>query len=288
MPTPFTNDSRFLVSKVIASTDLKTSIQQATNLIGGLDRVIKPEDKVTIKPNLNTSDPYPASSDPSFIKALGEVILDAGASKLEIIDSSTMRVSTRGVAQKIGLDRVAESLDADLIFLDEHDWVKVNFPRGKYLKGGSIGKPLLDIEKLVLAPCLKTHFLASYTGSMKLFVGWLKHSQRIRMHARHLQQKIPDLASYFSPDLIVMDARTCFVTGGPASGTCSNPGVILASGDMVSIDVEGVRLIQCCNAENKLDMDVWQIPQIKRAVEIGIGAKSDSDIQVVESKSHIN
>jgi uncharacterized protein (DUF362 family) len=288
MPTPFMNNGRFLVSKVIASTDLKTSIQQATNLIGGLKRVIKPGDKVTIKPNLNTSDPYPASSDPSFIKALGEVILDAGASELEIIDSSTMRVSTRGVAQKIGLDRVAESLDANLIFLDEHDWVKVKFPRGKYLKGGSIGKPLLDIEKLVLAPCLKTHFLASYTGSMKLFVGWLKHSQRIRMHARNLQRKIPDLASYFSPDLIVMDARTCFVTGGPASGTCSNPGVILASGDMVSIDVEGVRLIQCCNAKNKLDMDVWQIPQIKRAVEIGIGAKSDSDIQVVESNSPIN
>jgi hypothetical protein len=51
---------------------------------------------------------------------------------------------------------------------------------------------------------------------------------------------------------------------------------------MVAIDVEGVKIIQCCNAKNKLDMDVWDIPQIQRAVEIGIGAKSDSDIELVE------
>jgi uncharacterized protein (DUF362 family) len=282
MSTPFMNEERYLVGKVVAQKDLKTSIQQAVDLIGGLKKVISDGDKVTIKPNLNTADPYPASSDPNFIKALGEVIMEAGASKIEIIESSTMRVSTRGVAQKVGLDVVADELDADLIFLDEHDWVKVKFPRGKYLKGGSIGKPLLDIQKLVLAPCLKTHFLAGYTGSMKIFVGWIKHSQRIRMHARNLQPKIADLASYFNPDLIVMDARTCFITGGPASGTCSSLGVILASGDMVAIDVEGVKLIQCCNAENKLDMDVWDIPQIKHAVEIGIGAKSDSDIEIVQ------
>lgn len=281
MSTPYVNNGRYLVSKVVAEADLKTSIQQAIDLIGGIDKVIEPGDKVTIKPNLNTADPYPASSDPAFIKALGEVILDAGASKLRIIDSSTLRLSTRGVAQKIGLDVVADELDAALIFLDEHDWVKVKFPRGKYLKSGSIGKPLLDTQKLVIAPCLKTHFLTGFTGSMKLFVGWIKHSQRIRMHARKLQPKIADLASYFNPDLIVMDARTCFVTGGPASGQCSSPNLILAGGDMVSIDVEGVRTIQCCNAKNKLGMDVWKIPQIKRAVEIGIGAKSDNDIEIV-------
>ncbi|MHA2395525.1 MAG: DUF362 domain-containing protein, partial [Candidatus Thorarchaeota archaeon] len=109
--TPFMNNGRFLVSKVVADVDLKTSIQLAVDLIGGLDKIIDSEDKVTIKPNLNTADPYPASSDPAFIKALGEVILDARASKLEIIDSSTMKTSPRGVAQKIGLDVVADELD---------------------------------------------------------------------------------------------------------------------------------------------------------------------------------
>ncbi|MHA1862242.1 MAG: DUF362 domain-containing protein, partial [Candidatus Thorarchaeota archaeon] len=270
------------VSKTPVDSDLKDAVRTAVDLIGGFEKVISPDDTVTIKPNLNTADPYPASSDPQFIKALGESLFEAGAGKLKIIESSTMRLSARKVSQTVGLTAVAEELDAELIFLDEHEWVKIDIPRGKYLKKGSIGKPLFDMGKLVLAPCLKTHFLARYTGSMKLFVGWIKHRERLKMHMRNLEPKIADLASYFNPDLIVMDARTCFITGGPASGECSFPNLILASGDMVSIDVEGVRTIQCCNAKNKLRMDVWDIPQIKRAVEIGIGARSDNEIKIVE------
>lgn len=279
--SPYTRDGKYLVGKALVETDLKTSVRKAVDLIGGFERVISNDDLVTIKPNLNTADPYPASSDPMFIKALGELLLNAGAGKLRIIESSTMRLSARKVSETVGLTAVAEQLDAEIIFLEEHDWVKVDIPRGKYLKKVSIGKSLLNLGKLVTAPNLKTHFLARYTGSMKLFVGWMRHRDRIRLHMKNLELKVADLASYFKPDLIVMDARTCFITGGPASGQCSSPNLILASGDMVAIDVEGVRTIQCCNAENKLGMDVWEIPQIKRAVEIGIGAKSDNDIEII-------
>jgi len=280
--TPYSQNGKYLVGKVQVKDDLKTTIREAVDLIGGFEKVIHTDDIVTIKPNLNTADPYPASSDPQFIKALGELLLETGASKLKIIDSSMLRLSTRKVAETIGLTEVANALDAELIFLDEHKWVKVKFPEGKYMKSGSIGKPLLERGKTVLAPCLKTHFIARYTGSMKIFVGWLKPRERLRMHARNLEYKIADLASYFNPDLIVMDARTCFITGGPASGTCSSPNIILASGDMVAIDVVGIRAIQCCTADNKLNMDVWEIPQIKRAVEIGFGSTSDDDFQIIE------
>ena len=279
--TPYTKDGRFLVSKTPISGGLKSDIKRAVELIGGFEEVIEDGDTVTIKPNFNTADPYPASSDPEFIRALGELLLEAGAEKIRIIDSSTLRVSTREVARKIGFNEVADALDADLIFLDETEWVKVDVPRGKVLKKGSIGKPLLDLGKLVLAPCLKTHRLARFTASMKLFVGWIKHRERLRMHARRLEQKAVDLASYFQPSLIVMDARKCFVTGGPMSGQLECSGFILASGDMVSIDVEGVRILQSYGTKNRLDRNVWELPQIAHAVEIGIGAKSDAEIELV-------
>ncbi len=282
MTNNYVRDGKFLVGKAGDSGDLKESIKRAVDLIGGFERSINQDDVVTIKPNLNTADPYPASSDPAFIKALGELLLEHGASRLRIIESSTLRLKAREVAEKTGLAQVAVELGADLIFLDEHDWVRVDFPKGRYLKSGSIGRPLLDIQKLVLAPCLKTHFLADFTGSMKLFVGWIRHRERIRMHARKLREKIPELASYFSPDLIVMDARTCFIEGGPATGTCSSPGVILASGDMVSIDVEGVRTIQCCNGDNRLSGDAWDVPQIRHAAEIALGATCDEEVLVLE------
>ncbi len=180
------------------------------------------------------------------------------------------------------MDRVAKDIGADFIYLDEHEWVKVRFPKGKTMKSGSIGKPLLDTEKVVIAPCIKTHRLARYTGAMKLFVGWIKPRDRLLMHARKLEPKIADLASYFTPNLIVMDGRRCFVTGGPASGQVECSNVILASGDMIAIDVEGVRLLQSYNASNRLEMNAWQVPQIRHASSLGIGASSDDDIQLLE------
>ena len=101
------------------------------------------------------------------------------------------------------------------------------------------------------------------------------------MHARRLEQKVVDLASYFQPSLIVMDARKCFVTGGPMSGGLECSGFILASGDMVSIDVEGVKILQSYGARNRLGGNVWDLPQIAHAVELGIGAKSDAEIELV-------
>ncbi|MDO8056183.1 MAG: hypothetical protein Q6361_04920 [Candidatus Hermodarchaeota archaeon] len=53
----------FKVSRVQSSDSLKADIEQAVNLIGGFDNLIRPGDLVTIKPNMNTADPYPASSD---------------------------------------------------------------------------------------------------------------------------------------------------------------------------------------------------------------------------------
>jgi uncharacterized protein (DUF362 family) len=258
-------------------------MKKSIELIGRLETKIKPGDTVTLKPNLNTADPNPASSDPEFIKLLGELILEAGANELRIIDSSTLHMSTRDVSEKVGLTKVADELGAQIIYLDEHPWEKQDFPKGKYLKSGCIGKPVLNPGKLVLAPNLKTHRFARYTGAMKLFVGWLRPRDRIRLHIRHLEEKLVDLASFFNPDLIVMDARKCFVTRGPESGQVETPNLILASDDMVSIDVEGIRIIKGFNADNKLKMDVWEVPQIQHAVKLGIGAMSDGDIQVMES-----
>ncbi len=279
----YTENGKSLVGKATVSGDLKESIDRAVGLIGGFKKVINDGDIVTIKPNLNTADPYPASTAPDFLKALGELILENGASKIRVVDSSTLRVPARETAQRIGLFEVIDALDGELIFLEEHDWVKVKFPRGQYMKSGALGGPIVNPGTLVVAPCLKTHRLARFTGAMKIFVGWLRKRDRLLMHARNLEQKIVDLASYFSPSLIVMDARECFVTGGPMAGHVECTEVVLASGDMVAIDVEGVRMIQKFNAENRLDMDVWELPQIKHAVELGIGAQSDEDIKLLTS-----
>jgi len=279
--TPYMQDGRYLVAKIASTEDLKSSIKRAVDAIGGFGKVIESGDTVTIKPNLNDSSPYPASSDPEFLRALGELLYEAGAEKLRIVDSSMFALKTCDVADKIGLCNVVGELRAEIVYLDEYEWIRKQFPKAKYMKNGALGAPTLEGDKLVVVPCLKTHRFARFTATMKSFVGWVKGRDRVKMHARRLEAKIADLASYFTPDLIVMDARKVFVTGGPSSGRVEFPNLILASGDMVAIDVEGVRILKSYDAKNRLDGELWKIPQIRHAAEIGIGATSDDDILLV-------
>ncbi len=273
---------RYEVAKTKASSDLRTSIRTAVNAIGGFESYIEPDGIVTLKPNLNTADPFPASSDPAFIKALAEEILSAGAAKVRILESSMMTLQTRKVAEQNGLSRVADELGLEMVFLDEGEWTQVEIERGVYLKKVSIGKAATEVQKLVLAPCLKTHAFARFTATMKLFVGWAKPTDRLKMHARHLEEKVVDLASHFNPSLVVMDARKVLVSGGPAHGQVEEPGFILAGDNMLAVDIEGLKILKGYQAPNKLEGDLWHIPQVKHAVRIGMGPASQDDIAVVE------
>jgi uncharacterized protein (DUF362 family) len=78
-----------------------------------------------------------------------------------------------------------------------------------------------------------------------------------------------------------MDGRVSFVSGGPAIGLAVHPGVILASGDAVAMDVQGVRLLQNYAAVNHLTGNAWDLPQIKTAVKNNIGIKSDDELLLV-------
>jgi len=262
--------------------DIREAIEQAIDAIGGAHRYVTRGGMVTIKPNLNTADPYPASSDPEFIRALGQVLLDGGAAKLRIVESSMFGVKTRKVARKTGILDVARDLGAEIVFLDEDQWVPVTIPNGQYMKQAHVGKALLESKNLVLAPCLKTHRYARFTATMKLFVGAIRTRDRLKMHARRLEVKIPEVASLFRPSLVVMDARRVFVTGGPFHGQVESPDLIIVGTDMLAVDVVAVRLLQSYKAENRLDMPVWNLPQIRHGAEIGLGVSRDDQIQVID------
>ena len=51
------------------------------------------------------------------------------------------------------------------------------------------------------------------------------------------------------------------------------PGVIMASGDLVAIDVEALRILGSYNARNKLLPDPYDSPQIATALKHGLGCR---------------
>jgi len=278
----YKKDGKALVSKVKASLDLKESIKKAVDLIGGLEKVVSSGDKVIVKPNFNSNDPFPASSDPEFVEAVVSLLYEAGASQVIIIESSGMPwLPTRNVLDKTGMLKAAEECGAEVQILDDREWIDIEI-QGKRWKNVLIAKDALEENaRFVWLPCMKTHRYARFSLSLKLAVGLLSFKQRGDLHSAHLEEKIAELNLAVHPDLIIMDGRKCFTTGGPDVGHVEEPNVILASGDRVAIDVEALKILKSYKADNRLDMDTWEFPQIKRAVELGLGVKGEDEILVI-------
>lgn len=252
------------VAKVKVKENLKRSILEAVDLIGGFKQFIKPGEVVLLKPNFNTADPPPASSDPEFVKAVVELVYDCGAKIAMIGESSTMSLNTRKIMEELKIFDLENIEQPPRIYVfEERKWIKKEIPGGKYLKNVLLTEFLDRADKLILLPCLKTHSYTKFTGSLKLSVGFMKPIQRVRLHLRNLQEKIAELNKIINPDLIIMDARKCFINKGPAEGEVREPGLILVSTDRAAIDVEGIKIIQSFEGNSLKDIDPWQLPQIK-------------------------
>lgn len=259
------------VSKIKVGENLKEAIVKAVNEVGGLAKFVNIGEVVLLKPNFNTADPFPASTDFEFLKTMVELVYEAGAKMVIVGDASMMALNTRKVMNELKIFDLKNLKQPGWVYVfEEGDWIKKEIAGAKYLKSVSVPGILKQVDKLILLPCLKTHSLAQFTGSLKLAIGFMKPSQRIRLHLRNLQEKIAELNKIINPDLIIMDARKCFITKGPSEGKIREPGLILASTSRVSIDIEGVKIIQSFKGNSLKGIEPAELLQIKRAKEIGI------------------
>jgi uncharacterized protein (DUF362 family) len=271
---PFRKDGMTLVSKVKVEHDVKASVAKAVELIGGLGRVISSGDRVMVKPNFNSADLYPGATDLEFLKVVVQLLMEAGAKVVVGESSGAVWRPTRKVMEKLDALRQLTDIGAEVIAFDDRawDWVRVRVD-GDYLKEVTVPRSVYEADKIVYLPCMKTHQLARFSLSLKLTVGIVHPGEHRSMHMRNLERKIAEFNLCLQPDLIIMDGRKAFVSGGPAKGEIVEPGVIMASGDQVAIDVEALKTLGSYKAKNRLLPNPYDSPQIAIALRHGLGSK---------------
>ena len=278
---PWCRNDQVLVSKVMASVDIRNSVDRSLALLGHLGQAIDRGDKVLVKPNFNSPDPCPGSTDLVFLHAVLELLLEAGA-KVTIGESSGgLWRPTRNVFQKLGVPELARHFNVELIAFEDRvdDWVRVKL-NGDYLDTVSMPRSAYEADKIVYLPCLKTHSRARFSGALKLAVGFMHPGERRALHTHYLEQKVAEINLCWQPNLIVMDGRKAFVSGGPDKGQLAEPGLILASGDLIAIDIEAMKVLLTYEAKNKLIADPWQSLQIVTALKHGLGVGKSGYIVV--------
>lgn len=291
----YTRAGKVLVSRVsTVGRDLKEAIKEAVDLIGGVRKALNPEDRVLLKANFNSDDPFPASTDLGFLAAVVELLREEGITNLTLGERSGWPwMPTARVLEELGVFQAAQELDLPIIDFDAGPWMDVRLGgKAKWWTKVGYHRSMRDFNKFIFLPCMKHHFLARFTMSLKIVVGMTHPVEMQYMHADYdegktdepMELKMVELGLPLGPDLIIMDGRKSFVTGGPDIGEVVEPNLILASGDRVAIDVEGVKILQSYPRDNLLQMSVWELTVIKRAVELGLGVSSEDDYEVLASE----
>jgi len=277
--------------------DLKGDIKKAVKLIGGFEKALKKSDKILIKPNMNTADPWPGGgTDPAFLEALILVLKDEGYGNLTVADVCGPWGPTERVIKKVGYDIVCSRTNTPCKTWEKEKWMNIRNAKAEFLGkfgggDGTVAYPadLRNYDKIIYTPVMKTHFLGGITMSLKLSVGILHRADRgAQLHTFNHIFVAPAAAEInlpSRPDLIIMDGRRSFISGGPSHGEQVKPGMILASGDQVANDVWGIKILQEWYpnmAQNKIGMYAWYQKQILQAVKVGVGyARKDDDIKHV-------
>lgn len=245
--------------------------------------------EVFIKPNFNTADEPPGSSHNETILALVDLLTDLGAASISLGDRS-YHLTAEVMARK-GLLPELKKRGVRVIDFDElkkSDWVHFEAPGGHWPGGFHVARPVVEAESLVLAGCLKTHFIAGFTLSLKLAVGAVPtgrngfdHMSRLHGSA-DLQKMVAEINQAFRPDLAVLDGVDAFVDGGPATGQRVRGEVILASADRVALDAVGLAALKNLGGNPTImGQPIFSQGQIARAVELGLGAAGPAEIELV-------
>jgi len=266
---------------VKAKGNVRLAVEEAIALLGNLTQIMGKGDRVFVKPNFNSPDPLPAATDLAFLQAVIELILESGA-KVTIGESAgAVWRPTRKVFNQRGVPELTRRLGVELIAFDDRpsDWVQIDI-NGDYLSKVVMPRSAYEADRMIYLPCMKTHVLSAFSGATKLVFGFVAPGQRRGFHRGHLQEKLADVSLCWQPDLIIMDGRKAFVTGGPHGGQLVEPDLVLASGDLIAIDIEAMKVLLEYHASNKIPANPWELPQIATAIKHGLGAAEGKYIVV--------
>jgi uncharacterized protein (DUF362 family) len=266
--------------------DRRTGVRSCLRLLGNSPVQGK---QVLIKPNFNTADPAPGSTHNDTLAALVDELWAMGAAGISLGERSYP--PTQEVMAEKGVVPLLEQRDVRIINFDDleaSDWVEFKPKDTHWSNGFRIARPILEAECLISTGCLKTHqFGGVFTLSLKLHVGVVPtfrngYPYMAELHQSPYQRKlIAEINEPFTPDFILMDGIDAFVDGGPAIGKRAEGNLVWSSTDRVAADAVGVAMLKLLGSNRAvMGQKIFEQEQIRRAVQLGLGVSSASDIQL--------
>jgi len=221
---------------VFKGIDYEAATRAAVESVGGIRRFISPGDIVTIKPNIgwDRTAEQGANTNPVLVKTVALMCLDAGAKKVIVTDVPCN--DARRTFVRSGIKGALKDTGADLILPENRYYVKADLG-GEILGEWPVIRQFLETDKIINMPVVKHHSLSKATIGLKNWYGVLGGA-RNRLH-QNIDISIADLASYFKPTLVIVDATRVMIRNGPVGGRLTDVeahDTVIAATDQIAAD----------------------------------------------------
>ena len=232
---------------------------------------------VMLKPNLLAwrRKEDPACVHPRFLVEAAKVFLDAGASRVAILENPAIQ-SVPSILHTMGVDEELRKLNVS--FASLKDFAPMNPPDNVRFRNLELASEYLGFDHVVDIAKAKTHGMMTLTLCVKNLFGLVNGSARLGWHlsvGRDFHQfadMLLDIYLTVKPTFNLLDGIIAMEGNGPGSGTPIQCNFVTGSTDSLALDaavapllgVPDLLLLQCAK-EREIPMDfeiVTDVPEI--------------------------
>jgi uncharacterized protein (DUF362 family) len=261
---------------IVQGADRTQTIDRAIELLGGIERFVKPGEVVAIKPNVAFASPpmLGATAHPDLVAEVVRLCYSRGKAKKVIVTDNPINDPSSCFTLS-GIGRAAGEAGAEIILPKAHLFKHTTLANGRLIRNWPIFfGPFEKADKLIGIAPVKHHHRAGASMSMKNWYGLL--GGRRNIFHQDINTIIAELAMMVKPTLVILDGTEVMMTNGPTGGSLSDlrrADTLVASCDMVAADSYGCTL---------LDLKVSDLPYLAQAEKAGAGT---TNYQSLEPKS---
>ena len=214
-----------------------SSVKKAVDLIGGIEKFIRPHSKVLLKPNLlMAKDPNDGiTTHPEVVRGVARLLKQIGC-RLYLGDGPSVWgnqiENVDDVYEYTGMSKLCREEGIELVRFDKKVWRRM-IPLTEWVE---------FCDHVVNIPKFKTHSFTLLSGAIKNLFGLVPGIHKTTIHKNHFEIQdfsriLVDIYQEVRPSLTVVDAIRAMEGDGPAtSGKGRDVGLIMASFDCVALD----------------------------------------------------
>ncbi len=240
----------------------RENLRRAVAAIGGLERFVRPGERVALKPNCawDRTPEQAANTDPELIGELVRLCLAVGAAAVVVVDN-TCNDPDRTFARS-GIAAAARSAGAAVAHQKTAPSVLLDLG-GTTLGRWGVLRPIVDADRVLNVPVVKHHSLCRATLGMKNWMGAVV-GRRASLHQR-IHQVSAELGAALHPTLTVVDATRVLASGGPTGGSLD----LVKPVDRIAISTDPVAADAW--AGELLGLGVQELRYLAIAERLGLG-----------------